>query len=160
MRHKAIVGVAAVGSLFFMGYIGKLMGSEFVNAEDRGQFVVDVELPAGTSLDETARYSAVAEQKMLANPEFKTVFATLGPDGEVNKVKWRVVTTPKSERTATLEDLKDVARNAALSLPNVKVAVTDPPFVEGAATEAPIMINVRGTEFEDIEAPLAKSRRS
>ena len=52
---------------------------------------------------------------MLANPEFKTVFATLGPDQEVNKVKWRLVTTSKRDRTATLEDLKNVARNAALA---------------------------------------------
>jgi len=152
LRHKLIVGLGAIGSLVFMGYIGKLLGSEFVNAEDRGQFIVEAEFPAGTSLDQTARYAAIAEQKMLANPEFKTVFATLGPDEEVNKVKWRLVTTSKRERTATLEDLKNVAREAAAGLPDVKVAVTDPPFVEGAATEAPIMINVRGTDFKDIEA--------
>lgn len=30
------------------------------------------------------------------------------------------------------------------------VAITDRPFVEGAATEAPIMIDVRGNTYEDI----------
>ncbi|HTA93051.1 MAG TPA: efflux RND transporter permease subunit [Polyangiaceae bacterium] len=151
LRHKAIVGLAGVGSLLFMGYISKLLGSEFVNAEDRGQFILEAEFPAGTSLDQTARNAAVAEQKMLANPQFRTVFATLGPDEEVNKVRWRIVTTSKRERKESLADLKAVARDAVAGLPDVKVAVTDPPFVEGAATEAPIMINVRGTEFKDIE---------
>ncbi len=54
LRHKLIVGGLAIGSLFFMGYVSKLMGSEFVNAEDRAQFILEAELPAGTSLDETA----------------------------------------------------------------------------------------------------------
>jgi multidrug efflux pump subunit AcrB len=40
-------------------------------------------------------------------------------------------------------------------MPNVKVAVTDPAFVEGAATEAPIMIDVRGNDYHDI-APIAE----
>jgi len=118
LRHKLIVGAAAIGSLFFMGFIGKLLGSEFVNAEDRGQFIVEAEFPAGTSLEQTAKNAAVAEQKMLANPEFKTVFATLGPDQEVNKIKWRIVTTSKRERKVTLAELKDVARSAVLGLPD------------------------------------------
>ena len=58
VKNKLIVGALAIGSLFFMGYVMKLTGQEFVNAEDRGQFVVEAELPAGTSLDETARLSA------------------------------------------------------------------------------------------------------
>ena len=68
VRHKLIVGALAIGALVVMGCVGKLMGNEFVNAEDRGQFVVDVELPAGTSLDETDRVSALAEQKLLDRP--------------------------------------------------------------------------------------------
>jgi multidrug efflux pump subunit AcrB len=40
-------------------------------------------------------------------------------------------------------------------VPGAKVVVTDPPFVEGAATEAPIMIDVRGNTYDDIE-PVAE----
>lgn len=151
VRRKLVVGLLAIGSLFFMGYIAKLTGQEFVNAEDRGQFVVEVELPAGTSLSETAELSKSVEEKMLQNPDFKVVFATIGDSDQVNKVKWRVVTTIKTDRTATLEDLKQAARKATEGLRNSRVSVTDPPFVEGAATEAPIMINVRGQDYADIE---------
>jgi multidrug efflux pump subunit AcrB len=79
------------------------------------------------------------------------VFAILGDGDQVNKVKWRIVAVPKTERTATLADLKEIGRAAVARLPSAKIAVTDPPFVEGAATEAVIMINVRGVEFPDIE---------
>ncbi len=157
LNHKLIVGAGAIGSLVFMGFISGLTGSDFVNAEDRGQFVLELELPAGTSLEETSRLSAVGENKLLENPEFKTVFTLVGPDKEVNKARWRVETTPKSERTITLMALQDEARRiAAEAAPNAKIVVTEPPFVEGAATEAPIMINVRGNTYDDIE-PLARS---
>ena len=79
------------------------------------------------------------------------MFATIGDGDQVNKVKWRVVAVPKMERTAKLAELKEIGRQAVAQLPSAKVAVTDPPFVEGAATEAVIMINVRGIEFTDIE---------
>jgi HAE1 family hydrophobic/amphiphilic exporter-1 len=151
VRHKLAVGALAIGSIFFMGFIAKLTGQEFVNAEDRGQFVVEAELPAGTSLAETARATESVEREMLQNPQIRVVFATLGADEQVNKVNWRIVTSSKLERKEKLEELKEVARQAAGKLPGARISVTDPQFVEGAATEAPIMINVRGDRYSDIE---------
>jgi multidrug efflux pump subunit AcrB len=150
-RHKLIVGVLSIASLFAMGFFAKLAGSEFVNSEDRGQFVVEMELPGGTALEETSRLSALAEQKLRAEREVVVVFSTVGPLGEANKARWRVVTTPKDKRTVGITALKDRARTAVLAAaPGAQVAITDPPFVEGAATEAPIMIDVRGNTYEDI----------
>ncbi|MFO0678322.1 MAG: efflux RND transporter permease subunit [Polyangiaceae bacterium] len=154
-RNKLIIGGLAIGSLFFMGFIAKLTGSEFVNAEDRGQYIAEFELPAGTSLDETTRISTEAEKKMFENPENKVVFATLGPNGEVNKAKWRIVTSRKDQRKQSLAELKGFCRDILAKIPGAKVAITDPPFAEGAATEAPIMIDVRGQTYGDI-APLAQ----
>jgi hydrophobe/amphiphile efflux-1 (HAE1) family protein len=151
LRNKLVVGALSVGSLVFMGYIATLTGQEFVNAEDRGQFVVEAELPAGTSLDETARITQSVETEMLSHPQIQVVFATLGAEEQVNKVQWRVVTSTKLERTETLNELKEVARQAAQRLVGARVSVTDPAFVEGAATEAPIMINVRGEQYAEIE---------
>jgi multidrug efflux pump subunit AcrB len=152
LRNKIIVGLLAIGSfVFVMGYIGKLTGQEFVNSEDRGQYVLEAELPAGTSLAETAHLTESVEAEILKHPDFTTVFAIIGDGDQVNKVKWRVVAVPKTERTTKLAELKEIGRKAVATLPNAKIAVTDPPFVEGAATEAVIMINVRGVEFPDIE---------
>ena len=152
VRHKAAVGGLALGSLVFMGWVSSLMGSEFVNAEDRSQFVVEAELPAGTALNETSRLALSAEKKLLENKDILVLASTVGVDGEPNKVRFRLVTTKKDERTATLAELKTAGRDAALTIPGARVTAADPPFVEGAATEAPIMINVRGSEFRDIEA--------
>jgi hydrophobic/amphiphilic exporter-1 (mainly G- bacteria), HAE1 family len=156
VRHKLVVGVLAVGSLAFIGFLAQLTGNDFVSPEDRGQFVVEVELPPGASLAETSRSSALAEEELRKHPEVRTVFATIGPLGEVNKARWRVVASPKDRRQESLSDLKDVARAAVRqALPHAKVVVTDIPFVEGAMAEAPVMINVRGERFEDV-VPLAR----
>jgi hydrophobe/amphiphile efflux-1 (HAE1) family protein len=155
VRHKLIVGVLAFLSFVGMGQIMKLMGNEFVNAEDRSQFVVDIELPAGTSLEETARLTAPAEQKLLADKRFVTVYSTLGVDTESNKVKWRVVTVNKRQRKEGIIFLKNVAREAAKAIDGAVVAVSDPAFVEGAATEAPIMVQVRAATYEEL-APLSR----
>ena len=155
VNHKLIVAGLALGSFIGMGVIMGLMGNEFVNAEDRSQFVVDVELPAGTSLEETMKRSAPPEQQLLSDKRFLTVFATLGVDGDSNKLKWRVVTVNKRERKEGIVALKAVAREAAKSIDGAVVAISDPPFVEGAATEAPIMVQVRAPTYEALE-PLAR----
>ena len=155
VRHKLVVGAVAIASLFGMGQLTKLMGSEFVNAEDRGQFILEMELPAGTTLEETARQALVAEKKLLEEQNVVTVLSTLGPSGDINKVKWRVVTKSKNERPGvTLESLKQKGREAARLVPGVKVSVADPAFVEGANSEAPIMVLVRAPTYEEL-APLA-----
>ncbi|MBL0195724.1 MAG: efflux RND transporter permease subunit [Myxococcales bacterium] len=155
LRNKIVVGLGAFLALFSIGPVAGLMGNEFVNQEDRGQFVLEAELPAGTKLDETARLSLPAELKVLEDKRFITVLSTLGAAGEVNKVRWRVVTVPKSHRDVPLADLKDRARDIAYAaMPGAKITVTDPPFVEGAATEAPIMVQVRGATYDEL-APLA-----
>ncbi|MEO8876688.1 MAG: efflux RND transporter permease subunit, partial [Polyangiaceae bacterium] len=154
VHHKLAVGAIAILSLVGMGQIMKLMGSEFVNAEDRGQFIVDIELPAGTTLEETTRLTSSAEKELLKDKRIITLLSTLGPSGDVNKASWRVVAVPKSQRDVGVGVLKDEARVALRKIPDVKVSVSDPAFVEGAGTEAPIMIQVRGATYEELE-PLA-----
>src|SRR5438874_1287705 len=92
----------------------------------------------------------------MHNKEVRLVYATVGLDGEANKAKWRIVTSPKNERKGiSLPMLKDAARQAvAQVMPAAKVNVTDPAFVEGAQTEAPIMIDVRGGSYAEL-APTA-----
>ena len=156
LRNKLLVAGLSIGSIVVMGWASSLMGSEFVNSEDRGQFVVEAELPAGTGLAETSRLSDAAERQMLEHPQVTTVYSTIGVDGEPNKVKWRVVTTAKTERNVNIQDIKAAGRAAALTIPGARVTAADPPFVEGAATEAPIMINVQGDTYPEIEGATRK----
>jgi hydrophobe/amphiphile efflux-1 (HAE1) family protein len=156
VNHKIIVGLLAIASLVGMGKIAGLMGADFVNQEDRGQFVVNVELPAGIKLSETADQLLPAEKEIIQDKRFVTILTRLGPDGDVNKASMRVVTVSKSDRTVGINVLRDIARQTIKKhVPAAKVVVTDPPFIEGAQTEAPIMVQVRANTYEEL-APLAQ----
>jgi len=74
----------------------------------------------------------------------------------VNKTSLRILTIPKQERTIGLLAIKNKIRAIAAKIPGAKVAITDPPFVEGAGTQAQIMINCRGTAYETL-APYAEA---
>src|SRR5208337_1148535 len=84
----------------------------------------------------------------------KTVFVTLGPNGDVNKTSLRIIATPKQQRKIGLLEIKNRVRGIAAKLPGVKVSITDPPFIEGAGSQSPIMINCRGPSYETL-APYA-----
>ncbi len=151
VNHKALVGLASVASLVGMVFVAKLTGAEFMAAEDRGQFDVDIELPAGTSLAETSKLSFAAEERMRANPEVRTLFVTIAPGGSTNKATWRVITTGKNDRTVSLASVKDAARDIVKKLPGAKVSVTDPAFIEGGEKPVPIVLDIRGPKLDELE---------
>ncbi|NUN13560.1 MAG: efflux RND transporter permease subunit [Myxococcales bacterium] len=152
VRHKFLT--VLLGIAVFMGstQLTALMGSDFVAPEDRAQYMVTVELPAGTTLDETGELLRAAELKHLEDPNFVTLYSKLGPNMEVNKARWRVVTTPKTERTVTLSELQDRTRAIMAELaPTAKISIEPPAFVEGLEEGAPLQVQIRGTHQDQIE---------
>ena len=75
-----------------------VMGTEFVPAEDRGEFQVIVELPPGTSFDESVATIARSKRELLAIPEVTPGFSTVGVNGQVRASNLRVKTTKKEAR--------------------------------------------------------------
>lgn len=161
VNHKGLVLAAAL--LSFAGGCGTvpLMGFSFVNQEDRSQFVVDIEFPSGTKLEEVAARTLASEQAIQKNPNIVTVFSTLGYHGEVNKVNLRIVTVPKVDRKMHVNVLKEEARKALFeNLQGADITITDPPFIEGGAGQAPIMVLVRGDDLKELEATAREFERA
>jgi hydrophobe/amphiphile efflux-1 (HAE1) family protein len=152
VRHKALVGVLAVLALVGTGQVAKVMGADFVSPQDRAQFNVDVELPAGTSLEETSRQNRRAVDELLQDKLVTMVVSTVGPGGDANKLRWRVLTVPKNARTVPISVIQDRARKITAALPQAKVAVTDVQMIEGAGFQSPIMLNLRGDSFDKLES--------
>ncbi len=150
LKHKLVVGFAAIGALVGMGQIAQVLGADFVSPEDRAQYNVDIELPAGTSLDETARQNAAMTAELRKDPLITTVLAKVGANGDANRITWRVLTVPKRQRSVPISVIQDRSRKIAGSAPGAKVSVTDVQLIEGAGFQAPIMINVRGDSYEEL----------
>lgn len=150
--RMGIVLALALGMLMSTGALMPLMGNEFTSAEDRGQFNVEIELPAGTRIEETARLSLEGEREVLDDDDFITVYARVGSGGRSNFVVWRIVAVPKTEREAGQDELKERVRAIVRRhMPTAEISISDPGIVEGGATQ-PIQIYVTGEDLDAIAA--------
>ncbi|MBE3133668.1 MAG: efflux RND transporter permease subunit, partial [Acidobacteria bacterium] len=151
LRHPfAVVGIATVVMVASLGSLA-FIGIEFMPAEDRGEFHVLVDLPPGTSCDESERTVGEVERHIRAIPEIRQVFSTIGNEGEIRKSILRVKASRKDERRRTLDAIKAEVRQKLTGMPFVQVKVSNPPIMQGAPTEAPIQIYVRGNDLGELQ---------
>ena len=145
--------VLAIAATIFVASLSTLLviGTEFVPAEDRGEFEVLAELPPGTSFEQSVSMVSVLERKIQEIPEVRQVFSTVGVNGDPLKADLRVKAVPKHERERGLVDLKTDARRKVSEVPLLKATVADPEFMQGAPTQAPISIFVRGDDMNELQ---------
>ena len=55
------------------------IGAEFIPDMDQGMFYINIQLPLGTSLEETSRITARVEDIVLTIPEVEAIMASVGP---------------------------------------------------------------------------------
>ena len=128
-----------------------VMGTEFVPIEDRGEFQVIVELPPGTSFDQSVATTAKVEQQILAIPEVVQVFNTVGVNGQVRASNLRVKLTKKDARNRGIGEIKEQVRAMLADMPFVDGKVADPEFMQGAPYEPPINVFVRGDDLATLQ---------
>ena len=128
-----------------------VMGTEFVPAEDRGEFQIVVELPPGTSFQESVATIEDVERQVQTIPEVTQVFATAGVNGQVRASSVRVRTTKKATRERSIGEIKDEVRTMLAKMPFVDGRVGDPEFMQGAPYEPPINVFVRGDDLAQLQ---------
>ncbi len=151
LDHKWMTaGITTVVMVLSFGAASTL-GMEFLSAEDRSQFIVDLKLPDSASLEETTARAARAETLIKQGlPEVTDVYSILGPNGEVNKAKLRVLTVGKHERSRGIQAIKEDARALLVpeELPATRVTLADPPVIEGLGGDFyPVMVRVIGPDL-------------
>jgi HAE1 family hydrophobic/amphiphilic exporter-1 len=80
LHHKIIV-IAGTTILFFASLslvIGGFIGSEFVSLGDRGEIIIQMELPKNASIEQTNQFTLQAEKYLLKQPEVVSVFTSVG----------------------------------------------------------------------------------
>ncbi|MGE0863873.1 MAG: efflux RND transporter permease subunit [Vicinamibacterales bacterium] len=145
-----IMATATVVFFASMSTLG-IIGTEFVPQEDRGEFVVNVEVPPGTSFEQTVAYVTEVEQTVREMPEVRQIFSTVGVEGNPLKASLRVKAGKKFERERGLMALKDDARQRLKQIPMLKMTVADPEFMQGAPSEAPLNVFVRGDDMAELQ---------
>ena len=143
-----------VGSFQLLKY--GFIGGEFISKADKGEFSVVIELPSGTSIEQTNLMTKQVENIISEFPEVSRVYANVGVSAEgfvaqsSNNIAEIVVTlVPPTERTkATAQMIKDV-KDRLTDIPNVKPRVS-PIGIFGGADQTPIQMSVSGTNIDSV----------
>ncbi len=147
-----IVMFIASFALIPLGFIG----SEFISQTDRGEFAVTIELPPGSTIENTNRVSRQVEDMFSEIPEIKKVFTNVGVSNEGlfgqtsnNASELNVTLVPPTERAKSTDDVAAEIKMKVSEIPGVKVRV-NPIGIFGTANETPIQLGINGTNIEDV----------
>ncbi|ALL04545.1 acriflavin resistance protein [Pedobacter sp. PACM 27299] len=158
LRHKAIT-IIGVFMLLLSSCgltIGGFIGTEFFPKSDKGEFLVQIELPKDASLEKTNQFTQRAEAFLVKKPEITQMITTVGQSsGDMGASQ---ATAYKSEINVKLVERKDradasdiyatkVSRELSKSLVGAKVK-TVPISILGIAENAPIDLVVMGSDLD------------
>jgi len=155
LRHRGATIAIAFGLFLasFMLPVFGFIGTEFMSQTDRGEFTVTMELPSGSSLDNTNRVTLAAERVVGAFPEVDKVFTNVGvsTEGFVGQssnylTEMNVTLLPKESRKRSTDEVSDLIKKKLREFPGIKVR-SSPIGIFGTANQAPIAILVSAPEY-------------
>lgn len=152
LRHRKTVAVGALAAFVGSLALTSLMGQEFNSRGDQGNFQINLELPAGTSLAETDRVSSKVEAILRELPEVVTVATTVGQDGVGNRATVRVLATPKSQRERSVAQMMEDLRPRLVDIPGLTFNMREAGMGGSSSSmeEAPVTLVLRGPDYEEL----------
>ena len=161
-NHKAVTLIATF-ALFvssFMLVSNGFIGSEFVGQGDKGEFIIRIELPKSSTIEETNFTTMEAEHFLRTFPEITGVFTTIGQTtggfssatSTPYAAELTVKMVPSEERTSTAPEF---AREMEIALEEniVGAEFTAVPIaITGTASDAPIQILLSGPDLATLKS--------
>jgi HAE1 family hydrophobic/amphiphilic exporter-1 len=134
MRHRVVAFI--MGTVFFFGSIGValLVPGEFIPAGDQGYSAMSVELPPGTTIEETDAVVLRITEILKARPEVKSVYGGVGAGlsatgpggsgaalGDVRRAAVTANLVPKGERKLGQQEFEQDVAGSFKDIPGVRV---------------------------------------
>ena len=132
-----------------------LVGSEFIKASDRGEFIVNLELPPGSTLEHTGRVAQQVERMIGGMPEVKKVMSNIGLGAQniasSNVASIYVALVDRDRRKRSTDDVAGDIRQKAIQVPGTKVYI-DQIAITGEEAAIGITVSVRGNNLDSLVA--------
>jgi hydrophobic/amphiphilic exporter-1 (mainly G- bacteria), HAE1 family len=157
LSNKKISLLVVVGAfvLFFvtMGGVGPFIGVDFLPALDDGKIRIEVELPEGYNLEESARVLASIENKLKEYPDVIHILTDLGRlsflDLGSNMGMMTVQLVERSERDLGVEEIIGIFVEELASIPNARIKVFN--ATEAGGPGAPVQFYLLGYDLDILE---------
>ena len=159
LRHKAIVLIGTT-ILFFASLslvIGGFIGTEFVSMGDRGEVIIQMELPKNATIEQTNQMTLKAEKYLMEQPEVTSVFTSVGSTtsffeagSSAYKSELHIKMVEKEKRKITSEQFAlDMKKDLMTRLPGVKVRSSIVSLM-GTSDMDPIQIVLAGPDMDTL----------
>jgi HAE1 family hydrophobic/amphiphilic exporter-1 len=153
--HRGWIILIAVAA--FAGGVAMLpfLGSEFLPQADQSQYQINLELPAGSSIEATNRKLYQIEEKLFKFNEVNGVYSTAGSGrgGKVNKGTVQVSLVKPDKRKFSQAAIMDSTRQVLLAqFPNVKLSVEEVAAVGGGSGQrnADVQLVLQGPSVDQL----------
>src|SRR5208283_2457041 len=164
LRHP-IFTLSAAFVLFALSLgLFPIIGQSLFPKSEKPMFLVNIETPAGTNLDETDRISARVEAMLIGRPHIATVATSVGHDNP--QIYYNVSPRDFSENSAQvfvqLDVSEDSVKQAAIQrlrretadVPGARIEVKE--FEQGPPVDAPVAYRVYSEDLGILDAAAAK----
>jgi hydrophobic/amphiphilic exporter-1 (mainly G- bacteria), HAE1 family len=154
-KKISLLVVAGAFVLFFvtMGGIGPFIGVDFLPALDDGKIRIEVELPEGYNLEESARVLASIENRLKEYPDVIHILTDLGRlsflDLGSNMGMMTVQLVERSERDLGVEEMIGIFVEELASIPNARIKVFN--ATEAGGPGAPVQFYLLGYDLDILE---------
>lgn len=162
LAHKkttlALVFGLLISSFYLLG--AGYIGAEFFAKSDRGEFLVQIEMPKDASIEQTNAMTQKAEDYLRNKQEVTKLITTVGQSSE--GMGGSQATAYKSEINVQLVDKKDRADASNIYAAKIKKELepvlveakvkTVPVSILGSAEQAPLALVVTGPEMDSVLA--------
>jgi hydrophobic/amphiphilic exporter-1 (mainly G- bacteria), HAE1 family len=158
-RWSVIAGAALLlFASFALPALG-LVGSEFIKSSDRGEFIVNLEVPPGSTLEHTSRIAENVERIIGAMPETYKIMSNVGLGAQnvhaSNIASIYVALTDRHQRKRTTDQVADDIKRKAREIPGVRIYI-DQIAITGEQASIGIGVMVRGNNADSLLAMTEK----
>lgn len=157
LAHRLIVLTATtvlfVGSIMLAAFIPK----NFLPAGDNGEFMVSVELPLGSSLENTKEFVKKIEAEVIKNPAVDIISTTAGYSTrpEANKASIYVRLVPRKERAGNTSFVKTEMREVMQQFnKEALIQITDIDI--GGGGQKVMQLSIRGENLDEMSQYVEK----
>ena len=154
LRRPLLMIVTAVFLVVVSVFIFSLLPSELVPIEDRGLGFGIVIAPEGATLEYTDRYMRQVEDRLLALPERRSLFAAIGlgfgGPGRVTNGFVFMGLKPRKDRERSQQEIVQQLFPQLLAIPGVLAFVINPPSLAGSVGSSPVSYVLQADNYEDL----------
>ena len=155
LRRRWLVVAAAMGIFFASTLLLPFIGKEFSPATDEGQFMVQMEAPTGSSIQQTLKIACEIEDLMADLPAVADIYTTVGGEyeGQATVAQVRVKLREKNQRAVSQSEVMQLARDRLQPYSHLRISVDAVARLGGGGMRsAPVQYNLRGDDLAVLDA--------